>query len=655
LLASPETASILRDAGPSNAVTVQRRNSVSYDPHVRGFRYGQVLSRVAGVWSPVRQDLDSPISKLDPSLIEDISVIPGPYASRFGPAFSFIDVETIGTPRHENGYETHYHLGETYRHNGSQNHGRAIVSGGAEDWGFIGHYGNRKGSDYRSGNGTLIPSSYDNQTFVGQVGADLTDSSRVEMRYDRLDQNDTEYALQFFDINYLGNDSTSIRYTNTDPGSIFSRSDFDVWYNRTRYHGDNQNDSKAPVRGRVEFALGGGATFFGSTFGDRMLTGGRSMWTIGDAGCVQNRIGGDFRFEDQEIQEDFTIIEPMVDPTLFSTNLPKSWLRDTGVFNELVLPMTEYWSVTAGARVDFVETDVRAGDVRAGGNLVGADLEQYDTLYGFYLLNDVALDSAWSTQFGFGHAQRAPSLVERYSDGVFLGIIQSGFSRVIGTPDLDKERLWQADWSLTADYENFRGRTALFSSWVLDFSTYRGNLIDSPDGARLLYSTNTDLVTFNGFELYGEGDASEYVTLFSGLNYVQGTDQEIDAPIWGVAPLIGRVGVRLHDGDRGQTWGVETSVRMVDRQDRAALIRNAFDPSVLVPIEQVTPGFGTVDLRSYYNVNRNVSFIAGVENLLDKNYLEHLDLRLPAQSPGLPALFSFAPGIMFYTGIEISH
>jgi outer membrane receptor protein involved in Fe transport len=605
------------------------------------------------VWSPVRQDLDSPISKLDPSLIEDIAIIPGPYASRYGPAFSFIDLETRRTPRYDNGYETHLQAGETYRHNGGQQHGRVSVLGGSADWGYIGHYGARTGSDYRSGNGTLIPSSYNNQTFVGQVGADLTDSSSIEMRYDRLDQNDTEYALQFFDIEYLGNDSTSVRYSNTNPGGIFSRTDFDVWYNRTRYHGDNQNASKEPVRARVETALGPGTDFFGNTFGDRMLTGGRSMWTLGEVGNLQSRVGADFRFEDQEIQEDFLIDQSGTETTFF-TNLPKSWLRDTGVFDELVMPLTSYWTTTVGARVDFVETNVRESDVRMGGNLVGSDLSQYDTLYGFYLLNDVALDDYWSTRLGFGHAQRAPTLVERYSDGVFLGIIQSGFSRVIGTPDLDKERLWQADWSVTADYENFRGRASVFSSWIIDFSTFRGNLIGSPDGARLLYSTNTDLATFNGFELYGEQDTSEYVTLFSGLNYVQGTDQQIDAPLWGVAPLMGRVGVRLHDGNRGETWGVETSIRMADRQDRIGLIRNAFDPTVLHPIEQITPGFATVDLRSYYNLSRQISIVAGAENLFDKNYLEHLDLRLPAQG-SLPAQFAFAPGFTFYTGIEISH
>jgi iron complex outermembrane receptor protein len=285
-------------------------------------------------------------------------------------------------------------------------------------------------------------------------------------------------------------------------------------------------------------------------------------------------------------------------------------------------------------------------------------LSQSDTLYGFYLINDVGLTSNWSTRLGFGHAQRPPTLIERYSDGVFLGIIQSGFSRVIGDPNLDKERLWQIDWSVIADYENFRGRGTLYNSWVIDFSTYSGNLISSPTDARLLRSTNTPLATLAGFELYGEGDVSDYVTLFSAMHYVQGTDQSIDAALWGIPPLDARAGLRLHDGDRGRTWGLELGARMVDRQDRIGVIRNAFDPSVLIPIETQTAGFTTIDLRSYYNYTDNISFIGGIENLFDKNYLEHLDLRFPAQPSTigtLPAIAALSPGFTVFSGVEVNY
>ncbi len=34
------------------------------------------------------------------------------------------------------------------------------------------------------------------------------------------------------------------------------------------------------------------------------------------------------------------------------------------------------------------------------------------------------------------------------------------------------------------------------------------------------------------------------------------------------------------------------------------------------------------NLRGYYNYSKNLTFVGGVDNLFNKNYQEHLDLRL---------------------------
>ena len=51
----------------------------------------------------MRLDLDSMLSKIDPYLIQTATVIPGPYGVQYGPGFSFINVQTIDTPRSTNG------------------------------------------------------------------------------------------------------------------------------------------------------------------------------------------------------------------------------------------------------------------------------------------------------------------------------------------------------------------------------------------------------------------------------------------------------------------------------------------------------------------------------------------------------------------------
>ena len=73
---------------------------------------------------------------IDPALIEEVTVIPGPYGLRYGPGLAFIDVRTTATPRYADGYEAHNRIGISYRTNGEQVYGRETVYGGSANWGL---------------------------------------------------------------------------------------------------------------------------------------------------------------------------------------------------------------------------------------------------------------------------------------------------------------------------------------------------------------------------------------------------------------------------------------------------------------------------------------------------------------------------------------
>ena len=99
------------------------------------------------------------LSKIDPYLMKNVTVIPGPYGLRYGPGFSFIDVQLMDTPRSTCGTQWNNRFSLLTRGNGSQILGSDTLSGGGQNYGFITNYGLRTGADYRAGNGQLIPSS----------------------------------------------------------------------------------------------------------------------------------------------------------------------------------------------------------------------------------------------------------------------------------------------------------------------------------------------------------------------------------------------------------------------------------------------------------------------------------------------------------------
>ncbi len=100
------------------------------------------------------------MNKIDSRLIDSLIVIKGPYSSRYGPGFSFVDFDLLMTPRYENGFELHGASSLDYQSNGDQWYGRQTFQGGDERWGFRASYGHRTGSDYTTGDGFTIPSSY---------------------------------------------------------------------------------------------------------------------------------------------------------------------------------------------------------------------------------------------------------------------------------------------------------------------------------------------------------------------------------------------------------------------------------------------------------------------------------------------------------------
>ncbi|MBI3468762.1 MAG: TonB-dependent receptor [Planctomycetes bacterium] len=276
------------------------------------------------------------------------------------------------------------------------------------------------------------------------------------------------------------------------------------------------------------------------------------------------------------------------------------------------------------------------------------DFDKEFNLWSGYVTGEYRLDPHLTASAGLGYAERPPTLTELYAAQPFLAILQQGFTSVLGDPGLDKERLWQIDLGLRADYGQFRGGVGGFYAWVQDYITFRalGPVLNQPTGL-LVQFVNTDLATLSGGELYGEYDWSDWLTPFARMSYVEGRDHSRgsrgfipgsdEEPLPGIVPLETRLGLRFHQACPQPRWGVELAARIVDQQDRVAT-------SLL---EQETAGFTLWDLRSYWRATDSLLVVAGVENLTDKQYREHLDLRT---GNGV-----FQPGVNFYFGFELSY
>lgn len=441
----------------------------------------------------------------------------------------------------------------------------------------------------------------------------------------------------------------------------------------------------------------------------QMSRGLRAAMTWGERDEPQLTMGTDLTAFNQHLLEIISFdrnpafLPPInVDPFNGATNItqtlgvPQSNSVSPGLFADVNLPVTKRWNVKSGIRCDlqqsrsfnrFVASNasltpfVPAGVLSVpplANNQFGFDpivfsvnpnddnLVQNFDLWSTYVTTEYRLDKHVTLLGGFGFAQRPPTLTELYATGPFINVLQSGLNRTVGDPHLDQERLKQFDLGVKCNYDRFRGGASGFYAWINDYITY--DLIQQTqfapdlqptfgDTNSLIVFTNTDLAVLAGGEIYAEYDATEYLTPFATVAYVAGDDlTHIDnkrptltssrrviaqEALPGIPPLMARTGFRFHDRNPQQRWSIEFASRLVDAQTRVASSLGEFP----------TPGFVTYDIRGFWRCSERAILTAGVENLTNKFYREHLDPR--SGIFGVDQLFQ--PGLNFYFGCQMQY
>jgi outer membrane receptor protein involved in Fe transport len=669
---SSSVGNLLANSNSAQGVEVQKRSPAVGDPRIDGLHFGQIVTFAdGGYWFPARVDLDTVVSKLNPSDISDILVIRGPFSVRFGPGFAFLDIRSMATPRSTTG-EFDVHGGTTlnYRSNGPAFQGQQSLWGGNTNWGFRLTYDVNAAGDYVTGDGTKMPSSYNVQFMNFAYGIDLADHQSLEVRYLHVQQRNVLLPGLLTDINSLVSDAFVARYTVTH-GSCFDKLTVDAWVNSTSFNGDSANTqtrAQIPQLNNIfPSNLSADNAIIDATFnpvrldinteGKALSYGAREVTMWGDTKGPTFATGLDVRVFRNNYNE-FDAFDLSVLPgTGLPANLgiPNAQQLDVGGFADASLPVGEAVILKAGGRLDYVITQF----LNFGPNVsvpnylteVGDPVNRNFLLFGAYATGELKLNSNWTTQFGYGFAERPPTLTELYTGGAFLGLIQNGFNSIYGVPTLRPEEMHELNASLTAKYEKVRAGGSAFYAFVPNYITYNdlgaftvnnivvpgvGTLTGTTPIERLQFM-NTGLGTLYGFNAYGEWDALPWLTPFATLSFVEGWDQSRGLALPGIPPLQSRIGLRIHEVGTNPRWGVEYTARMVATQDLFASYLG----------EQRTGGFVVHYLRAYWQPRTNIQLLAGIENLGNLQYREHLDLRT--------GFGVFQPGINFYTGFRISY
>ena len=253
-----DSGELLRSLSGIDAV---RRGPVGLDPVVRGLRETEVGVYMDGTRmfpaGPAR--MDSPMSHFDPTIIQSMEVVKGPYALTWGAGnLSAIRVETRGLEtvppgwahgRVTSGYDTNF----------------GVMESGAS---IAGHQGNvayrfsgawREGNDYESGGGGTIPSDFLSREMRGKVGYTLAPGSQLSVSAGYQSQRDMDYPGRLLNADYFDAYNLSARWTLESSNGLVRGAEVLGYYNAVDHGMDNDGKPTAqPMEGRMPpFALDG--------------------------------------------------------------------------------------------------------------------------------------------------------------------------------------------------------------------------------------------------------------------------------------------------------------------------------------------------------------------------------------------------------------
>jgi len=637
-----------------SGVNVVRRGPVGLDPVVRGLRETQVGVYVDGMRTfpagPAR--MDSPLSHTGPSTLQSVEVAKGPYALTWGGGqLSAIRAETndlFGVPRGERltgevetGYDSNF---DSYDVTGTAS-GRS----GAAAYRIDGAY--RRGHDYESGDGRTVPADFLNRELRAKVGYNLDDDQRLTAGGGYQQQDDVNYPGRLLKADLFRSGRARLGYEYTSGQGLVRSVKATAYGYQTLHTMDN--------REKPTFEAGGikpgvppnplriSVTSDVTTFGGRLAT------KLVPSPTLRVMVGADGYRAYRDAERPFKVVmngEPRVPGFYESDQIwPGVSIADAGVFTQVTRLLGDVEAtgtvradvVWAGADEDQV-TDVYLDVAEPGpGSIDAGALDQQEFNVSGALMLTAPLSQAWSLSVGGGTAVRTADALERFSDR-FPATKSQTSAEFIGNPRLDPERSWQGDVELEARYDRASFRVSGFARHLSNYIT----LETAPDVDPMLplpiFKKKGPFRYANGTATFYGGETSASVAVLPSLtarlsgSYLWGKNGETDQPALGVAPLQGDLTLRWEPPAR--RFHVESTLHATAGQDRAA--------SVLGETE--TDGYATWDLQGGVELGHGVSLGAGVANLTDTDYVNHLNAKNPYSGAPISE-----PGRVFTTTLTV--
>ncbi len=578
--------------------SVLRSGGTNGDPVLRGM-FGSrlnLLTNDGNMAGACPSRMDNAMSYISPETYDRLTVIKGPQTVLWGGGAS------AGTVRFER--EIPYFDETGMRFNGSllggsrgRNDQVADVLAGNPK-GYVRLTANRSESDdYRDGDGKRVPSAWDKWNADVAFGWTPDADTVLEITAGGGDAQ-ARYAGRGMDGSQFERTSYGLRFEKKGIGKVLDEVKANVYYNDVDHVMDNYSLRDPDPNGSMPMPMASNVS--------NRATGGRvaATWR-GDAWDVT--AGVDQRSSRHArrsaMGEGQYRNQPWVEDARFS---------NLGVFAESHWHAGEGRHVITGLRMDRAEAEDLRKDT--GGMMPRpnptAGLVRRETLpSAFIRYEQEARDKPLHAYIGLGHTRRMPDYWELFSPGTGPMGSANAFAGI------QPERTTQLDVGLHYKGKRMHGWVSAYAGRMQDYILFdylSGGMMGSTTRAR-----NVD-ADIRGGEAGVEFRASDAWRLGGTLAYAWGEIADTGNPMPQMPPLEARLSAAYDN----QRWSVGGLLRGVSGQDRVSPGQG----NVVGRDLGRSAGFAVFSVNGGYRFSEVVQLTAGIDNVFDRAYSEHLNL-----------------------------
>jgi iron complex outermembrane recepter protein len=588
---------------------IRKSGSFGFDPVMRGFKYDQlniVVDGVQGATAACPNRMDPPTSQVSPNMTERIEILKGPFSLRYGNSFGGTINFIGGKPSFSSKASYSGRLSSGYETNGAVFNTEAFagISTKKLNLKLFGAWAN--GNDYQDGLDERVAAKFNRGNLGAKMAYQINAYQLLEGSVTRNRSRDVDFPTLPMDLRK--DDALLVKLHHQ---VVFKDASLQKW--QTSLYGtwvDHQMDNLLKqIDPRMLNAV---------TAAETKNYGGRTELAFSRA---NHRVftGADLKIEKAKgVREREFLMGPNAGKTVYDNAWQNGKISRGGLFLEYRYSLYDYMFV-ASTRLELNHATLldRVPEFVA--------IYPETTVAQFNPSLSLGVTKYWdgnlSVSVWLGRAQRSGGLSERYINYFPIGIDPY---EMLGNPNLKPEVNNQADISINFKNTNTNLSLGIFGAFLQNFisseiDTKLPTRLPSSPGVRQF--RNLDRALLSGFEFSLKQAMPASLMLEAVMAYTHGVDLYLQNPLPEIPPIDLRLTILGSYFD--SRIFPEIMFRYVGAQNRVAA---SF-------AEQKTPSFNLVDISLTYQVSDLLSLNAGVLNLFDEAYYEHLSRGMRTNPP----------------------